>query len=151
MTSAPLPLRALAADLMLAIVRLTRQLRGERVSTEVTLTQLSALSALKREGGMTPGALAASERVQPPSMTRVIATLTAAGLVERTDHPTDRRQVIINLSESGAELLAGERTAREAWMTERLAALRPEQLEVLRSAVVILNEIGGQRARVNAP
>lgn len=143
MNPAPPQLRALASELTLAIVRLTRQLRGQRVSTEVTLTQLSAMATLKREGGMTPGALAASEKVQPPSMTRVIAALTAAGLAERTSHPTDGRQVIVALSAAGAELLADERGAREAWMAERLRSLTPDQLRVLGDAVAILNEIGG--------
>lgn len=87
---------------------------------------------------MTPGSLAARERVQPPSMTRVIASLNDLGLVERTPHPTDGRQVIVELSASGKALLADETEAREAWLTERLAELDDEQAEVLRKAVVIL-------------
>ncbi|WP_156517743.1 MarR family transcriptional regulator, partial [Rhodococcus sp. LB1] len=66
--------RALASDLSLAVVRLTRHLRGRRVDAQVSLTQLSALATLARDGAMTPGNLAAREKVQPPSMTRVIAS-----------------------------------------------------------------------------
>lgn len=90
---------------------------------------------------MTPGALAAKERVQPPSMTRVIASLTDMGLVARTPHPTDGRQIIVSLSSAGEELLADEASAREAWMTERLSHLDPEQLDVLTRAVEIMNRI----------
>lgn len=94
----PSDLRALAGELSLAVVRLTRHLRGRRADSQISLTQLSALATLSREGAMTPGALAAKERVQPPSMTRVIASLTDLDLVERNPHPTDGRQIIVSLS-----------------------------------------------------
>ena len=89
---------ALAHDLRLAVMRLSRRLRNQRVDTSVTLTHLAALSTLKRHGPMSPGELAAHERVQPPSMTRVVVALEGMGLVTRTPHPTDGRQVIIGLS-----------------------------------------------------
>ena len=90
---------------------------------------------------MTPGALAAKERVQPPSMTRVIASLTDLGLVERSPHPTDGRQIIVSLSAAGNALIADEASAREAWMTEQLSGLDPEQLRVLHDAVAIITDI----------
>lgn len=70
---------------------------------------------------MTPGALAARERVQPPSMTRVIASLAELGLVERSAHPTDGRQVVVSLSEAGADIVQADRSAREEWLREHLA------------------------------
>ncbi|QCB52622.1 MarR family transcriptional regulator [Rhodococcus sp. PAMC28707] len=133
--------RELASDLSLAVVRLTRHLRGRRVDSQVSLTQLSALATLSREGDMTPGALAARERVQPPSMTRVIASLAELGLVDRTPHPTDGRQVIVSLSPSGNTLIADEASAREAWMTSQLAGLNETQLVVLRDAVDIIGAL----------
>ncbi|WP_042940124.1 MarR family transcriptional regulator [Rhodococcus sp. AW25M09] len=133
--------RELASDLSLAVVRLTRHLRGRRVDSQVSLTQLSALATLSREGAMTPGALAARERVQPPSMTRVIASLAELGLVGRTPHPTDGRQVIVSLSPAGEELIADEASAREAWMTAQLAGLEPDQLDTLRDAVTIIGAL----------
>lgn len=90
---------------------------------------------------MTPGALAAKERVQPPSMTRVIASLTDLDLVERNPHPTDGRQIIVSLSPGGRALIADETSAREAWMTEQLATLSEEQLVVLGRAVAIMKQI----------
>lgn len=134
-------LRTLASDLSLAVVRLTRHLRGRRAESQVSLTQLSALATLSGEGEMTPGALAARERVQPPSMTRVIASLADLGLVDRKPHPTDGRQIIVSLSPRGSALIADEATAREAWMTEQLSVLDPEQLRVLQDAVAIITGI----------
>ncbi|NQE66416.1 putative HTH-type transcriptional regulator [Nocardia gamkensis] len=90
---------------------------------------------------MTPGALAAKERVQPPSMTRVIASLTDLDLVERNPHPTDGRQIIVSLSQAGRALIADEASAREAWMTEQLSTLTEEQLVVLTRAVAIMKQI----------
>lgn len=90
---------------------------------------------------MTPGALAGMERVQPPSMTRVIASLSDIGLVERRPHPTDGRQIIVSLSDSGSALIADEASAREAWMTEKLSTLAPEQLKTLADAVAIITDI----------
>ncbi len=90
---------------------------------------------------MTPGVLAGKERVQPPSMTRVIASLSDLDLVQRRPHPTDGRQIIVSLSPAGRALIADETHAREAWMTERLASLTPEQIEILDQAVAIMNQI----------
>lgn len=90
---------------------------------------------------MTPGVLAARERVQPPSMTRVIASLHELGLVDRTPHPTDGRQIIVELSDSGRDLLADEAQAREVWLTARLEKLDEESLVTLRSAVEILSAL----------
>ncbi|WP_174185996.1 MarR family winged helix-turn-helix transcriptional regulator [Nocardia barduliensis] len=137
----PSDVRALAGELSLAVVRLTRHLRGRRADSQISLTQLSALATLAREGAMTPGALAAKERVQPPSMTRVIASLTDLDLVERNPHPTDGRQIIVSLSSAGRALIADETSAREAWMTEQLSTLTEEQLVVLTRAVAIMKQI----------
>ncbi|WP_216912100.1 MarR family transcriptional regulator [Nocardia sp. NBC_01377] len=137
----PSDVRALAGELSLAVVRLTRHLRGRRADAQISLTQLSALATLNRDGAMTPGALAAKERVQPPSMTRVIASLTDLDLVVRKPHPTDGRQIIVSLSPAGRALIADEASAREAWMTEQLSTLTDDQLVVLTQAVGIMKQI----------
>ena len=45
----------------------------------VTLTQLSAMATLQKKGAMSAGELAACEQVQPPSMTKVLASLEEQG------------------------------------------------------------------------
>src|SRR5690349_16633531 len=122
-------------------MRFSRRLRTQRVDTSVTLTHLAALSTLQRHGPMSPGELAAQERVQPPSMTRVVVALEAAGLVSRTKHPTDGRQVIIDLTPAAEELLAAEARAREAWLAERLQELTPADRTVLREASAIMDKL----------
>jgi DNA-binding MarR family transcriptional regulator len=135
---------ALAHDLRLAVMRLSRRLRSQRVDTSVTLTHLAALSTLKRHGPMSPGELAAHERVQPPSMTRVVVALEGLGMVTRTPHPTDGRQVVIDLTPAAEALLGDEARAREAWLTGRLQQLSREEREVLREAAVIMDKLASE-------
>lgn len=133
----------LASRLRLSVVRLNRRLRSQRTDETVSLTQISALATLHRCGPMTPSELAASERVRPPSMTRVIAALEEEGLVSRRDHPTDGRQSIIELSPKGAELLAEEASAKERWLDKRLAELTEEERAVLVRAAEIIDRMAG--------
>ncbi|MEO8329684.1 MAG: MarR family transcriptional regulator, partial [Candidatus Nanopelagicales bacterium] len=63
----------LASELRIAVMRLSRRLRAERVDLDLTITQLAALASLDRHGPMTPGMLASIERIRPPSMTRILA------------------------------------------------------------------------------
>ena len=88
------------------MVRLNRRLRGQRADTSVTLTQLAALSTLKGHGALTPGELAAHEKVTPPSMTRVLAVLEDRGLVLRRPHPThhDLALVPVDVGGEGGEV-----------------------------------------------
>src|SRR5215472_1924808 len=127
----------LATALRISVSRLARRLRVERTvpglaEPDLSETQLAALAALDRHGSMTPGELATHEKVQPPSMTRVIAALVDSGLVTRASHPTDRRQVVLNASPSGRELVGKARRRRDAWLAKRLAGLSPEERAALR-------------------
>ncbi len=135
---------ALAHDLRLAVMRFSRRLRHQRVDTSVTLTHLSALSTLKRHGAMSPGELAGHERVQPPSMTRVVVALEGMGLLTRSPHPTDGRQVVIDLTPAAEELLTAEAQAREAWLTGHLGELSDEELTVLREAATIMEKLAAR-------
>lgn len=134
---------ALASELRMSVMRLARRLRAERVDTSVSITQLAALATLDRHGPLTPGELATHERVQPPSMTRIVAALEVAGLVTRTDHPTDGRQVLLAPSVHGKSLLRAERRRRDAWLARRLRELDPEDVAVLRRAAVVLERLAG--------
>ncbi len=132
---------ALASELRTTVMRLARRLRAQRSDTSLSLGQLAVLGTLDRHGPLTPSELAAHERVQPPSMTRMVAALEAAGLVTRSDHPTDRRQVLVAVGSSGVELLRADRRRRDAWLAQRMRDLDPADLEILRAAAGVLNRI----------
>ena len=104
----------LATLLRPSLLRLTRTIRNQRVDQSVTLTHLSAMATLHKRGPMSAGELASCERVQPPSMTKVLASLEERGLVQRGAHPADRRQAIIAITAAGIALLDSERRSRDA-------------------------------------
>jgi len=136
----------LATAMRISISRLARRLRVERLGlggTEAVISdiQLAALAALERHDSMTPGELAENEKVQPPSMTRVIAVLEERGLVRREPHATDRRQVILTVTDDGRSLVQRVRRRREAWLAQRLQELTPDEHEILRAAAPILEKI----------
>lgn len=135
----------LASELRMGVMRLARRLRQQRTESGLTLTQLSALGTLNRQGPCTPGELAALERVQPPSMTRVLAHLEERGLVTRTAHPSDRRQVLVSLTAAAHELITADRKRREAWLVAHLTDLDTDERELLREAVPLLERLAAAR------
>jgi DNA-binding MarR family transcriptional regulator len=120
-------------------------MRAERVAQglqpELSDTQLAALAALEVHPGMTPSELAEHEKVQPPSITRVIASLEERGLLQRIPHTTDRRQVVLSVTDQGRDVVRKLRKLREAWLAQRLRDLSPAERAVLREALPILEKL----------
>ncbi|MEV0968818.1 MarR family winged helix-turn-helix transcriptional regulator [Microtetraspora glauca] len=131
----------LASALRVSLARLNRRLRKQAAGHALTPTQLATLAAVERHTAMTPGELAEHEKVQPPSMTRVIAKLEERGLLARSPHPTDRRQVSVSVTAAGATLLKEERRTKEAWLARRLKELTAEERATLRAAAPILEKL----------
>lgn len=136
-----MPATQLATVLRDAITRLNRRVRQTRPVGDLTGTQLSALTSLELAGALTPRELADTERVQPPTMTKIVAKLEERGLVRRTPHPTDGRQVILAVTDPGRSMLAQFDRARNEWLAGRLTELTPEDREVLRRAAEILQKV----------
>lgn len=131
----------LAGELRLSLTRAVRRLRLERSSERITDGQYAALAALANRGPMTPTALAEDQHVQPPPMTRTINVLAQAGLVRRDDHPTDRRQVVVSITDAGLAEVKETRRRRNEWLAKRLATLEPAEREVLAQASAILRRL----------
>ncbi|TXL57295.1 MarR family transcriptional regulator [Aeromicrobium terrae] len=123
-----------------SVARLNRRLRQERHS-ELTPTQLSVLGTVSLIGPATPSAIAAREGVRPPSITRVLNCLTDDGYVVREPHPDDKRQVLVQLSDKGEDMLAEQRNRRDAWLDARLAALTVDERATLREAATLLEKL----------
>jgi DNA-binding MarR family transcriptional regulator len=139
-TTATIDATELAARLRLGVTRLARRLRQE-TDADVTPSQLAALSTIERHQPMTVGDLSAHERVQPPTMTRVISALVDSGFVAREPDPSDRRVAWLRLSPEGARFLARGRTRKEAYLAKRLRRIEPERLVILEQAVDLLEEL----------
>ena len=130
------------ARLRVALARLARRLRQEAMAVDdVTPSQVSAMASLGLLGRATLGELAVAERVQPPSMTRIVAKLEESGFVSRTVDPTDRRFVRVELTAAGEEFLERSRTRRDAYLAGRVAGLDPDDRALLIDALPILERL----------
>ncbi len=124
------------------VMRLARSLRHIRDdSLDLQSNQLSAMAVLLNDGDMVMGQLAATEKVQPPSMTRIVNGLEQRGYVARRPDPRDGRQCLVTLTPAGREVILANRRRRDEWLTVRIAELDPAEREVLRQAVPILAKV----------
>jgi DNA-binding MarR family transcriptional regulator len=130
----------IASRLRLGVTRLARKLRQE-AEPGLTPSLLSALAAVERAGRLTVGELCAAEQVQPPTMTRFVAALVEAGLVDRARDPDDRRIAWLTVTPRGSRLLNGIRRRKEAYLVRRLRGLDPGELEILERAAPILERL----------
>ena len=131
----------LTTGLRVATMRLSRRLRQQGQRDGLTPTQLAALGTVDRLGPLTLGELAQAEKVQPPSMTRVVSALEVAGFVERAVDPSDARVTRVSLSAVGRAQVAAIRSRRDEWLEDRLRALPPADLDALRRAVAVLQAL----------
>jgi DNA-binding MarR family transcriptional regulator len=132
----------LASTLRLSVMRLRRRLVAERdPANDLSIGQMAVLGALFKNDELTVGELAAHERVQPPSMTRTVGCLVDGGYAERRASDTDRRQVIVTITDRGRATVKADRARRDEWLAQRLAALTADECAVLREAAPILEKI----------
>ncbi|WP_433793124.1 MarR family winged helix-turn-helix transcriptional regulator [Actinoplanes sp. CA-252034] len=131
----------LAKTLRDAIIRFSRRVRQARPVGDLTFSQLSALTSLQLAGALTPRELADVERVQPPTMTKIVGKLEERGLVARTPHPTDGRQVILAATDEGRAVYALHERARNEWLAAALERLTPEERETLARAAEIMQRV----------
>jgi len=135
---------AIAGRLRLSATRLARQLRQES-NAGLTPSQLSALSTIERHGRLTLGALAEQERVAPPSITKMVAKMEAAGFVARALDPNDRRVAWVALTPTGEQSLTGIRWRRDAWLAARLAELNETDRRRISDALDALDSLTADR------
>jgi DNA-binding MarR family transcriptional regulator len=136
----------LAVRLRLAIARTARRLRQE-AGEELSPSQTAALATIDRHGPLTPSELAVRERIQRPTVTRIIARLEARGLVQRARDPQDGRSSLVALTPAGRELLARGRTRKDAYLARRLRELDAEERATLQRAAAILERLLEEEAR----
>ncbi|HEX2701230.1 MAG TPA: MarR family transcriptional regulator [Acidimicrobiales bacterium] len=130
----------LAARLRLSVMRLARRLR-QQADADVTASQLSALSSLARRGPLTLGELSAAERVKPPTMTRIVASLEDLGLVTRSADPADRRVARVAVSADGLRFIDRSRHRKDAYLAARMGALTPADQAILAAAADALEHL----------
>jgi DNA-binding MarR family transcriptional regulator len=134
----------IAGRLRVSATRLARQLRQES-DAGLTPSQLSALTSIERHGRLTLGALAEHERVAPPSITKVVAKLEAAGLVARTLDDNDRRVAWVTLTPTAERRLTQIRQRKNVWLAARLAELSDDDRRRINDALDALDSLTADR------
>ena len=129
-----------AARLRLVLNRLVRRLRSETPG-DLSPSLHSALVTIERQGPVTLGQLATCERVTPPSVTRMVATLERLGLVRRAADPCDRRVARVSLTPAGLRVVQRSRTRKTAYLARRLRRLDAADLAALREALPVLERL----------
>jgi DNA-binding MarR family transcriptional regulator len=130
----------LAVRLRLAITRTSRRLRQE-AGPGLSPTLTAALATVDRHGPLTPSELAARERVQRPTATRLVSRLEELGLLQRAADPQDRRSSLLSVTPEGRELLGEMRKRKTAYLAHRIEGLEREDRTTLDRAAAILERL----------
>jgi len=122
--------------------RLALRLRAERTGDGLGSTGVAVLGQLHRRGALTASEIAAAERVQPQSLTRVLASLEEQNLIKREQDAQDRRRHTIELTEDGRRLLREHMKSSDDWLAEAIETrLNPTERAVLQLAAGILDQL----------
>jgi len=124
----------------MVLMRLTRRLRSQ-AADDLSPSLVSALASLERHGPLTLGELAAIERVKPPSVTRMIASLEDQGLVQRERDQADGRVSRVSVTADGRRRLQRSRTRKTAYLTKRLSGLDDIEARTLSDALAVLERL----------
>jgi DNA-binding MarR family transcriptional regulator len=145
-------LLAAAVAVRRGVMSLGRRLKLERAAGGRTSLELSVLGHLHRRGPLTPGEIAAAERVQPQTLTRTLTSLESAGFISRSDHPEDGRRALLTLTEAGLGALRADMAERDSWLATAMAAsLTGTEREMLRLAAELLERVADAAEQVQAP
>jgi DNA-binding MarR family transcriptional regulator len=129
-----------------AAIHALRHVRREDPATGVPPAQLSALSVLVFGGPRTLTELAVAEQVRPPTMTRIVQALEAAGLVQRARDPHDARVHRLHATAKGRRVMQHGRERRVANLATLLDRLSPEQIAHVREAAELVERALAQQA-----
>jgi len=134
-----------ATGLRRSVTRMARRLRLERVRHGVSASKLIVLGHLLRSGVTTAKELATLENVQPQSLTRILLDLEKARLIHREQAEVDRRQVHIEITQKGRELLIRDAQQQDEWLGYAMAAVLTEvERDLLGIAARLLNRLSDQ-------
>jgi DNA-binding MarR family transcriptional regulator len=130
-------------DLMQAIGLFVRRTRSEASTGELSMTESVVMSRLANDGPATTAALARAEGMKPQSMGTTVAALEEMGIVRRTPHATDGRQMLVELTPKGVQLRKKTREAKQVWLSQAIARLDAEDRDTLFKAAEIMRRVAG--------
>jgi DNA-binding MarR family transcriptional regulator len=131
----------LANRLRPVLFKLGRELRREIHSLGVTGGQVGLLVQIKHRPGIGMRELAALERISVPGMSKYVAKLEEAGLVQRAPVESDHRRVGLSLTADGHKVLRSVKSKRTAWLAARLRQLEPGEVDAIDEAIEPLTKL----------
>ena len=125
-----------------SILALGRRVRAERPPGALSLSGLGILGSLNRSGPLAATRLAIEERLQPQSLTRLVADLERLQLISRKRNERDRRELIIAITAKGHRILLEDMTARRTWLQMAMsAALTSGEREAVLAASMLMMKL----------
>jgi DNA-binding MarR family transcriptional regulator len=124
-----------------SIGMLVRRARAAAASGELSWTEIGVLKRIAKEGPATTADLARAQGMRPQSMRTILATLEKMGMVERTPHATDGRQVNIELTAKGAAVQKRAGDAKQTWLAQAIGRLDQQERETLFAAGRIIKRL----------
>ncbi|MCA1835572.1 MAG: MarR family transcriptional regulator [Actinobacteria bacterium] len=115
-----------------------------QVEDRVTLPQLRVLVMIASRGPQNLSSVAQALGVHPSNATRTCDKLVEAGLIHRRDNPADRRNLILELTESGRQLLQTMNSYRRTAITNILAKMLPQQRSSLVPELLAFADAAGE-------
>jgi DNA-binding MarR family transcriptional regulator len=133
---------AIADELQFVVGALVRQARAISPAREVTLSQVSILKRLDREGSHAVADLARLDKITHQSVTISVAGLVDRGLVRRMPDLRDLRRKLLVITDEGKRLLAERREAGHENLTDAIAGrLSGAERAQLSRALVLLRRL----------
>jgi DNA-binding MarR family transcriptional regulator len=127
------------AMLLRGILALGRRLRAERPPGSLSLSGLGILGTLHRQGTLVATQMAVEERLQPQSLSRLLADLERDRLITRKRNEVDRREVAITITAKGRQTLIEDMAVRRAWLEAAMSgALTAAERETMLAASRIM-------------
>ena len=133
----------LPTELRTIVTRLIKKLRTKSpVHEKLSLTERSVIKLLDKNKEMLPSELAKMEKVTTQSMSQILNHLLALGYITRQPLETDKRKVMIALSETGQTILHTIRNEVDEWLTKAIQeTCSPEDQAILRQALGPLTKL----------
>lgn len=139
-----MPPKTLAADVidfLQAMGLLVRRVRAAAASHELSMTESGVMARLAQDGPATTADLARAESVKPQSMGATVSALEERGLVRRKPHPTDNRQINIELTAKGSAMRESAGQAKQMWLTQAIGQLDKQEQATLFAAGKIVRRL----------
>lgn len=133
-----------ASDLRTVLTRLVKKLRKQSVTgQQFSLTERSTLALLMyNENGLLPSELAAAEKITNQSMSQILNRFLEDGLISRTASETDKRKVIIKITEPGKQIISQVLNERDEWLANAIIkTCTAEEQEIIKKAIGPLTKL----------